>query len=182
MKHNKLYVLVAGIMLFSMILAACAPAATPAPTMAPTATSLPEPTAEPIPTSTEAPKSIVDIAVADGRFTTLVTALKAAGLVETLQGEGPFTVFAPTNAAFDKLPAGTLRDGRAETYDVCVEALLGKPETFFTSVFAALGTVAVLGAASAEVIEDQHRDPRGVGAGHARAGHGGVTALGHRVS
>ena len=52
--------------------------------------------------------SIVDIAVADGRFDTLVTALGAAGLVETLQGDGPFTVFAPTDDAFDKLPAGTV--------------------------------------------------------------------------
>ena len=42
-------------------------------------------------------KTIVDIAVEDGRFTTLVTALQEAGLVETLQGEGPFTVFAPTD-------------------------------------------------------------------------------------
>jgi uncharacterized surface protein with fasciclin (FAS1) repeats len=53
-------------------------------------------------------QDIVDIAVADGRFTTLVTALEAAGLVETLQGEGPFTVFAPTDEAFAKLPAGAL--------------------------------------------------------------------------
>lgn len=53
-------------------------------------------------------KDIVDIAVADGRFTTLVTAVKAADLVETLKGEGPFTVFAPTDEAFAKLPAGTM--------------------------------------------------------------------------
>jgi transforming growth factor-beta-induced protein len=52
--------------------------------------------------------TIVDIAVADGRFTTLVAALQAAGLVETLSGEGPFTVFAPTDDAFAKLPAGTV--------------------------------------------------------------------------
>ena len=102
------------IVVLSLILAACAPAATPAPTMAPAATAVPEPTATPVPT--EAPKSIVDIAVADGRFTTLVAALQAAGLVETLAGEGPFTVFAPTDDAFAKLPAGT------------VEALLADPE------------------------------------------------------
>lgn len=54
------------------------------------------------------PKDIVDIAVADGRFTTLVTAVKAAGLVETLKGKGPYTVFAPTDDAFAKLPAGTV--------------------------------------------------------------------------
>jgi uncharacterized surface protein with fasciclin (FAS1) repeats len=58
---------------------------------------------------------IVDTAVAAGSFTTLVAALKAAGLVGVLKGEGPYTVFAPTDAAFAKLPAGT------------VEALL-KPE------------------------------------------------------
>jgi uncharacterized surface protein with fasciclin (FAS1) repeats len=52
--------------------------------------------------------TIVDIAVADGRFTTLVAAVTAAGLVETLSGEGPFTVFAPTDDAFAALPAGTL--------------------------------------------------------------------------
>jgi len=51
---------------------------------------------------------IVDTAVAAGDFTTLVAAVKAAGLVETLKGEGPFTVFAPTDAAFGKLPAGTV--------------------------------------------------------------------------
>jgi transforming growth factor-beta-induced protein len=54
------------------------------------------------------PKDIVDTAVADGRFKTLVTALTAAGLVDTLKGKGPFTVFAPTDEAFAKLPAGTL--------------------------------------------------------------------------
>jgi len=56
----------------------------------------------------EALPTIVDIAVADGRFTTLVAAVQAAGLVETLQGEGPFTVFAPTDDAFAKLPEGTV--------------------------------------------------------------------------
>jgi uncharacterized surface protein with fasciclin (FAS1) repeats len=51
---------------------------------------------------------IVDTAVDSGNFTTLAAALEAAGLVETLKGEGPFTVFAPTDQAFSKLPAGTL--------------------------------------------------------------------------
>jgi transforming growth factor-beta-induced protein len=54
--------------------------------------------------------TIVDIAAGDDRFSTLVAAVQAAGLVETLQGEGPFTVFAPTNEAFAKLPAGTIDD------------------------------------------------------------------------
>lgn len=49
---------------------------------------------------------IVDIAVSKDEFSMLVTAVQAAGLVETLQGDGPFTVFAPTNAAFAKLPEG----------------------------------------------------------------------------
>jgi uncharacterized surface protein with fasciclin (FAS1) repeats len=53
-------------------------------------------------------KNIVENAVNSADHTTLVAAVKAAGLVETLQGAGPFTVFAPTNAAFSKLPAGTV--------------------------------------------------------------------------
>lgn len=53
-------------------------------------------------------KNIVENAVNSKDHTTLVTAVKAAGLVETLQGPGPFTVFAPTNAAFDMLPKGTV--------------------------------------------------------------------------
>ncbi len=60
--------------------------------------------------------NIVQIASTSGNFNTLVTAVKAAGLAETLQGNGPFTVFAPTDAAFAKLPAGTL------------EGLLAHPE------------------------------------------------------
>jgi uncharacterized surface protein with fasciclin (FAS1) repeats len=55
-------------------------------------------------------KDIVDTAVAAGSFTTLAAALEAAGLVETLKGEGPFTVFAPTDAAFAALPAGTVEE------------------------------------------------------------------------
>jgi len=53
---------------------------------------------------------IVDTAVAAGSFTTLVAAVKAAGLVDTLKGAGPFTVFAPSDDAFAKLPAGTVED------------------------------------------------------------------------
>lgn len=55
-----------------------------------------------------AEKDIVDTAVAAGSFKTLAAALQAAGLVETLKGKGPFTVFAPTDEAFAKLPAGTV--------------------------------------------------------------------------
>jgi uncharacterized surface protein with fasciclin (FAS1) repeats len=57
-----------------------------------------------------ASQTIVDIAVGNPDFSTLVTALKAADLVGTLSGAGPFTVFAPTNDAFAKLPAGTVED------------------------------------------------------------------------
>jgi uncharacterized surface protein with fasciclin (FAS1) repeats len=55
-----------------------------------------------------AEKDIVDTAVAAGQFKTLAAALQAAGLVDTLKGEGPFTVLAPTDEAFAKLPAGTV--------------------------------------------------------------------------
>jgi uncharacterized surface protein with fasciclin (FAS1) repeats len=53
-------------------------------------------------------QTIVEVAAGNSQFSTLVTAVKAAGLVETLSGKGPFTVFAPTNDAFAKLPAGTV--------------------------------------------------------------------------
>jgi len=94
MKHSLMVGLLA-----SLILAACAPVATPAPASTPMQL-------EPI----AAPLTIVDVAVADGRFTTLVAALQAADLVDTLTGEGPYTVFAPTDDAFAKLPAGTIED------------------------------------------------------------------------
>lgn len=59
----------------------------------------------------DAPKqTIVEIAAGNGDFSTLVAAVQAAGLADTLSGEGPFTVFAPTNAAFEKLPAGTVEN------------------------------------------------------------------------
>jgi uncharacterized surface protein with fasciclin (FAS1) repeats len=79
--------------------------ATPSPTMS-------ETSAAPSPSETAstpaASGTIVDLAVATPDLSTLVTAVKAAGLVETLSGTGPFTVFAPTNAAFAALPAGVL--------------------------------------------------------------------------
>ena len=60
------------------------------------------------PANSGAKMDIVDTAVAAGDFKTLVTALQAAGLIDTLKGEGPFTVFAPTDEAFAKLPPGTV--------------------------------------------------------------------------
>lgn len=103
----------------SLVLAACG---TAEPTAAPTAEPVAEPTEipaeEPVEEAEEMAEanSIVDIAVEDGRFTTLVAAVQAAGLVETLSGEGQFTVFAPTDEAFAALPEGT------------VESLLEEPE------------------------------------------------------
>jgi uncharacterized surface protein with fasciclin (FAS1) repeats len=81
-----------------------------------------------------AAQDIVDTAVAAGQFKTLATALKEAGLVDTLKGKGPFTVFAPTDAAFAKLPAGTveglLKDKEALrkvlTYHVVAGRVLAK--------------------------------------------------------
>lgn len=96
MFKKKSLFFVSVLLVLAVVLAACAPTATTVPTE--------EPTEEPTPE----PQSIVDIAVADGRFETLVAAVGAAGLAETLSNEGPFTVFAPTDEAFAKLPEGTV--------------------------------------------------------------------------
>jgi transforming growth factor-beta-induced protein len=96
----KKFGLVSVLMAAVFILAACAPAMTPAPEP----TMVPEPTAMPEPEL----KDIVDTAVADGRFGTLVAAVQAAGLVDALKGKGPLTVFAPTDDAFAMLPEGTV--------------------------------------------------------------------------
>jgi len=96
------------VVISTLLIAGCiVPGKKPATTVKPT----------PVPT-TAAPqlKSIVDTAVADGRFMTLMAAVKAAKLDGTLSGPGPFTVFAPTDDAFNNLPAGT------------VETLLKDPE------------------------------------------------------
>lgn len=66
------------------------------------------PGSQPTAAAPAAAKDIVDTAVGANQFTTLAAALGAAGLVETLKGKGPFTVFAPTDEAFKKLPAGTV--------------------------------------------------------------------------
>lgn len=76
------------------------------------------------PVAATAGKDIVAVASSAGSFKTLVAAVKAAGLVETLQGKGPFTVFAPTDEAFAKLPAGTVENLlKAENKDQLVAIL-----------------------------------------------------------
>jgi transforming growth factor-beta-induced protein len=117
MMKNRLTIMFA--LVFALFLVACGGTA-------------PEPAPEPEPIEEveeveevmeeEVVPSIAEIAVGDGNFTTLVAALDAAGLVETLSGEGAFTVFAPTDAAFAALPEGT------------VEALLEDPEGALTAV------------------------------------------------
>lgn len=98
----------------AIAIAACSTAA--APSAVPTAASTPSPASTTAAAPSTAPsasaaamtKDIVQTATEAGSFKTLLAAVKAAGLVETLQGKGPFTVFAPTDAAFAALPAGTL--------------------------------------------------------------------------
>ena len=81
----------------AIVVAACSPAATASPSATPTAAPSAAPAGD-----------IVTVASDAGSFKTLLKAATAAGLVETLKGAGPFTVFAPTDAAFAALPAGTL--------------------------------------------------------------------------
>jgi uncharacterized surface protein with fasciclin (FAS1) repeats len=92
-----LMILFVGILIAGCTQTPAAPA-TPAPTAVPTAAPTPAPVE----------KNIIDTLVADGRFTTLVSALQAAKLDETLKGSGPYTLLAPTDDAFKNLPAGTL--------------------------------------------------------------------------
>ncbi len=111
------------VLLVALVVSACAPQA--APPMEPVQPTEPATAEAPTPAPTDTPESmseeaamadIVDTAVAAGNFTTLVAAVQAAGLVDALKGEGPFTVFAPTDEAFAALPEGT------------VEGLLADPE------------------------------------------------------
>ena len=113
----KRYTWLGIFLILSLVLAACASETEPEETPEPEPTVASEEAvseAESEPMAEE--KSIVEIAVEDGRFTTLVAAVQAAGLAETLAGEGAFTVFAPTDDAFAALPEGT------------VETLLEDPE------------------------------------------------------
>jgi uncharacterized surface protein with fasciclin (FAS1) repeats len=103
--------LVAGLAALGVVAGACGDDAESAPTTTEaTAPATMAPVTE-APMTTPAPATdadIVDTAIAAGDFTTLVAALQAAGLEDTLRGDGPFTVFAPTDDAFAALPAGTL--------------------------------------------------------------------------
>ena len=102
----------------AIAIAACSTAASPStaptpassPSLAPASAPAPSTTPSIAPSASAAAmtKDIVQTATDAGSFKTLLTAVKAAGLAETLQGTGPFTVFAPTDAAFAALPAGTL--------------------------------------------------------------------------
>lgn len=95
------------------------------------------------------PGTIVDIAAGDDQFSTLVTAVTEAGLVETLSGEGPFTVFAPTNAAFDALPEGTvetlLEDPTGDLADILKLHVISGSVDSEAAIEAAGGTVETLG-------------------------------------
>ncbi len=81
----------------------------------PASTAAATPSAAPSASAAAMAKDIVQTATEAGSFSTLLTAVEAAGLVETLQGEGPYTVFAPTDEAFAALPAGTLDGLLADT-------------------------------------------------------------------
>lgn len=113
---------VAAVLALALTTAACGsdeaePAASSASAAATSEAPAPSPSETAMATS-----DIVDTAVAAGDFTTLAAALTAAELVDTLKGTGPFTVFAPTDAAFEKLPAGT------------VDTLLGDPKGDLTQI------------------------------------------------
>jgi uncharacterized surface protein with fasciclin (FAS1) repeats len=106
MKKAKTMTVLAGVAIAALALTGCAPAEE---AVEPVETSEVEETAtEEATEEATTPGTIVDVAVGAGTFNTLAAALTAAGLVETLQGDGPFTVFAPTDDAFAALPEGLL--------------------------------------------------------------------------
>ena len=111
----------------------------------------------------EKAKTIVDIAVEDGRFETLVTALQAANLVDTLAGDGPFTVFAPTDDAFAALPegvvAGLLEDVPALTdvltYHVVAGSVLAEQVVGLTAATTLQGSDVEITVADGKVLIDE---------------------------
>ena len=106
MRHTQIAVAAVGA-LAVLTLAACGSSSTTAASSAPAAATS-SAASSPAASSPAAAGTIVDVAAANADFTTLVAAVKAAGLADTLSGPGPFTVFAPTNEAFAALPAGLL--------------------------------------------------------------------------
>lgn len=109
MRIRSLLVVGLAVLVAAVVIAGCTqPSPEPTPTPTPMATPTPSPTATP------AQKTVVETAVDAGTFTTLVAAVQAADLADTLSGEGPFTVFAPTDDAFNALPEGTVDDLLAE--------------------------------------------------------------------
>ena len=108
MRTRNIILMVVALMVVPLVIAACGGAT--------------EEAASPSPSPTMAQKDIVDTAVEAGSFTTLVSAVQAAGLEETLRGEGPYTVFAPSDDAFAAVPKETL------------DALLADPEGALTDV------------------------------------------------
>jgi uncharacterized surface protein with fasciclin (FAS1) repeats len=103
MRHFRIAA-AATVAVATLTLSACSSSSTETSDTPAATTAAAEPTAAS--TAPEAAGTIVDVASANAEFSTLVAAVKAAGLVETLSGTGPFTVFAPTNEAFAALPAG----------------------------------------------------------------------------
>ena len=101
MRHTKIAVAAAAVLAITTLAACGSSASSSSTSSAPAAAS-----STPASSAPAAAGTIVDVAAANPDFTTLVAAVKAAGLAETLSGPGPFTVFAPTNEAFAKLPAG----------------------------------------------------------------------------
>ncbi len=112
-------------------------------------------------------KDIVETAIAAGSFTTLVRALEAADLVGTLEGKGPFTVFAPTDAAFARLPAGTLENllkpenkkqlQRILTYHVVAGAVPSSEVVNLSSAKAVSGDTIAIKVADGTVMVDDAR-------------------------
>jgi uncharacterized surface protein with fasciclin (FAS1) repeats len=136
----------------AIAIAACSGAASPspsttaAPVPSPAATAAASPSAAPSASAAAMSKDIVETASEAGSFATLLTAATAAGLVETLQGEGPYTVFAPTDEAFAALPAGTL-DGLLADKEALKKVLL------YHVVSGAVTSDQVVGLTSADSVE-----------------------------
>jgi uncharacterized surface protein with fasciclin (FAS1) repeats len=167
MKSLKLLTL--PLFIFALLFASACSSATPAaPTAAPTEAPTAAPTEAPAEEAVAEPSDIVDIAVADGRFQTLVTALTAAGLVDTLKGEGPFTVFAPTDDAFAALPEGTvealLEDVPALTDVLLDKVMVNDAQVIITDIEGSNGVIHVIDAvlipgADEMAMEDEAMEP-----------------------